>query len=421
MNRQLEEALYTLTIQPDAAVVRTIYGSVNQGMIRLYGARNVTIDGRFEGSGNYLDFYNYRSFSNGITVQIISEGTGLGCNNITIRNCTIRTGTMGNSGGTPVYSYALQIGGVSSNSSGADNDNISIIDNLFTNAYYGILVKGSTLGANDNLVITGNIIGSETTSSSIRHSGISFEYCTGATVSQNTVFNILEDSNIPYGIIVGPEVTNSDIERNKIYSIKPTSMTTSLGGRGIMLSTSNSSCNVKVANNILYDIIGGSDIDFNSKFPTVGILVNSGGGYKIYNNSVNLAGSANRNAATISTCIYVGSAATDVDLRNNIFVNGIINTFNTGDKAYSIYSNAPNSSFTNINYNDYFVYTGGNYAGMLGYFAGDVQRRGRGKGGGTKRQRDRRQKTESDTVGEGQKTEVRGRNPTRSEEERETG
>ena len=372
LNRQLEEALYTLTIQPDAAVLRTIYGSVNQGMIRLYGARNVTIDGRFEGSGNYLDFYNYRYFSNGIAVQIISEGTGLGCNNITIRNCTIRTGTMGNSGGTPVYSYALQIGGVSSNSSGADNDNISIIDNLFTNAYYGILVKGSTLGANDNLVITGNIIGSETTSSSIRHSGISFEYCTGATVSQNTVFNILEDSNIPYGIIVGPEVTNSDIERNKIYSIKPTSMTTSLGGRGIMLSTSNSSCNVKVANNILYDIIGGSDIDFNSKFPTVGILVTSGGGYKIYNNSVNLAGSANRNAATISTCIYVGSAATDVDLRNNIFVNGIINTFNTGDKAYSIYSNAPNSSFTNINYNDYYVYTGGNYAGVLGYFAGDV-------------------------------------------------
>ncbi|MDO9390915.1 MAG: LamG-like jellyroll fold domain-containing protein [bacterium] len=49
---------YTLTIAPDSAVLRTIAGAVDSGLIRLNGADRVTIDGRFGGEGRYLLFRN---------------------------------------------------------------------------------------------------------------------------------------------------------------------------------------------------------------------------------------------------------------------------------------------------------------------------------------------------------------------------
>jgi hypothetical protein len=49
---------YTFTIQPDSAVLRTIAGASDSGLIRLNGADRVIIDGRFGGEGRYLLFRN---------------------------------------------------------------------------------------------------------------------------------------------------------------------------------------------------------------------------------------------------------------------------------------------------------------------------------------------------------------------------
>ncbi|MDD4215423.1 MAG: hypothetical protein PHR81_11500, partial [Bacteroidales bacterium] len=92
----------------------------------------------------------------------------------------------------------------------------------------------------------------------------------------------------------------------------------------------------------------------------------------IYYNSINLTGAANRSTATVSAAIYIASAVTSLDIRNNIFLNAITNSLSTSDKAYAIYSEATNTAFTNINYNDYFAPTGGDYAGVLGYLTSDI-------------------------------------------------
>lgn len=49
---------FTMAIVPANASLKTITGNVDQGLIRFNGADNVTIDGRFAGSGKYLEFLN---------------------------------------------------------------------------------------------------------------------------------------------------------------------------------------------------------------------------------------------------------------------------------------------------------------------------------------------------------------------------
>ena len=49
---------YTMTIVPADATLKTITGNADDGLIRLNGADHVTIDGRFNGSGQYLKFEN---------------------------------------------------------------------------------------------------------------------------------------------------------------------------------------------------------------------------------------------------------------------------------------------------------------------------------------------------------------------------
>jgi hypothetical protein len=84
LNQWVEQGAgnYTLTIQPDAAVNRTISGTYKGGLFRLSGADRVLIDGRYNGSGNYLTFINNKDTNTTATFQLISLGAGLGCTDI---------------------------------------------------------------------------------------------------------------------------------------------------------------------------------------------------------------------------------------------------------------------------------------------------------------------------------------------------
>ncbi|HEX9004504.1 MAG TPA: hypothetical protein VGB07_31615, partial [Blastocatellia bacterium] len=82
---------YTVTIQPNAATMRTISGSVANGMIRL-NAQRVTIDGRFGGTGRFLTLRNTDTTtgnSNG-TVRMMRFAK-----NNTIRNSVIEATNIG--------------------------------------------------------------------------------------------------------------------------------------------------------------------------------------------------------------------------------------------------------------------------------------------------------------------------------------
>ena len=131
LNQWVEQGAgnYTLTIQPDAAVNRTISGTYKGGLFRLSGADRVLIDGRYNGSGNYLTFINNKDTNTTATFQLISLGAGLGCSDITIRNCNIKAGSntvtnvFGIFGGSSTGSLTT------GNAGGADYDNISFIEN----------------------------------------------------------------------------------------------------------------------------------------------------------------------------------------------------------------------------------------------------------------------------------------------------
>jgi len=76
--------LYTATIQPDSATMRTLAGTgiAGAGLIRLSGVKGLTIDGSFGGSGRYLTF---RSTSPNTSTVLITDDAS----NNTIRNCVI--------------------------------------------------------------------------------------------------------------------------------------------------------------------------------------------------------------------------------------------------------------------------------------------------------------------------------------------
>lgn len=79
------------------------------------------------------------------------------------------------------------------------------------------------------------------------------------------------------------------------------------------------------------------------------------GGINLYFNSVSMTGSMDTLTPTaIMTAIYIGSGASALDIRNNVFANTQVASY-TGQKNYSIYSAAANTAFTTINSNDYYV------------------------------------------------------------------
>jgi len=126
---------------------------------------------------------------------------------------------------------------------------------------------------------------------------------------------------------------------------------------GISLVSSSAAANTILYNNVISDLVatnnGGS----------FGVYAFSGGGYKIYNNTVNL-NTSNGETGVSSAFIVNGiniTAANALDVRNNIFANN-----KSSGLPLAIYSSGnSNAIFSNIDYNDYYS-AGAN----LGYISG---------------------------------------------------
>ncbi|MBK9290015.1 MAG: hypothetical protein IPM52_00030 [Bacteroidetes bacterium] len=349
---------WTLTIRPADASTKTISGSYAGGLIRLNGADRVTFDGRFSGSGTWLTFQN-TSTSSSAVFMLMSLGTGQGATNNTIRNCNIIAGS--NSATT----YGIHIGSNTLGTGGADNDDNTIRENNISKARIGIWVQGSATsnpGLIDNLNIIGNSVGSNVTADQIGFYGIELGNVSNADVSQNTVFNIIGATSNPVGIQVGSGVINSLFSRNNINSIQYIG-SGGYGARGMVFATANSSSNNTIVNNVIYNILADGDNSLETYLPA-GIWLQSGGGYNLYYNSVNMYGTVTVGIYTsLNAALYISSGVANLDIRNNIFVNTINKTSYT-NTSYSIYS-VP-TSISTINYNDYYG-SGSQY--VLGYLS----------------------------------------------------
>jgi hypothetical protein len=365
----------TATIMPDASVTASITGSSTSSIFKLNGADYVTIDGSNSGgTDKSLTITNSSTAATTAAIWVASLGTGAGATNNTFKNLNIATGTSSSS------TFGIAIGGATIGSTGADNDNITVQNNAITVASTGIYAIGnaavSTAGL-DNLTITDN---------SITHNGSTtpvYGIRAGGGLNGSIANNILDiqtsASTALVGISLETDFVSASVTRNKINRLT-TSATGGYGGRGITVGTGTASSAITISNNMITGVNGSNWTGFTNSSSmgiVIGAIGNSTtlttttGGVNIYYNSVNLYGNHSFGSATVTAALYVGSGATALDVRNNIFVNSLNNTTTAGSINYGVYSAAAASAFTNINYNDYYLPSTANSTGKIGFLGSD--------------------------------------------------
>ncbi|MBL7701337.1 MAG: T9SS type A sorting domain-containing protein [Ferruginibacter sp.] len=409
----------TLLIKPAAGVSPTITGSrPNDPLIRILSS-NVTIDGSNNGTTS-RDMTLTNTNTTGPTVILFGSLASIPISNSVLKNtiCVNQaqfTGCVvvsdGSVGGSPGYF-----------------NNITIQNNSIQKSGIGILCAANIVAGNGSVLISGNDLNSTSTSAlsqlgiytegvdgaTITNNNIgNFEssiasprygiwlnlFTRNSTVSNNIISNIAyTGSSTPstYGIflsngnaasnnlISGNTISNISsgatasvygigfssvasggitIEKNKISNIKNTNAS-GYGAYGIGLSSTNTAADITVANNFIFDVAGRGSATTPNVRNGYGIYMSSGGGYKIYYNSVNM-NTNQLNAFGTSAALMINgvTTSTSIDLRNNI----LANTQTSGvpmATRYSIYCANPNTIFSNIDHNQYYV--AGTNLGFLG-------------------------------------------------------
>ncbi len=426
---------YTLLIKPNAATTSTLTGTLaNNALIRILSS-NVTIDGSNNGTATRdLTITNTSltspsvlligstgttpvvsttlknsiiiNGSNGSSAVVISDGATLATagyfNNITIQNNSIQLAFIG------VYSIAVPVAGNGSGLLLTQNDlntagaNSIRLVGLYAQGVDGGTISNNNIGNMANTVETANISGMFIASGSANFTitgnnisaisgtvgqpvGIRFVSGVAAAASAitgNSISALTSAAGVAgpsSGILVAFGTGGITINRNNITNIKNTNAG-GWGSNGIQLSSTLTAANINVHNNFISDVasfgFAGNALDDNG----YGIFLNSGGGYNIRYNSVNM--NTNQTAVTgLSAAINISSGvatAGSVDMRNNIFNNS--QTAGSTER-YAIYSGAANTVYSAIDFNDYF--TAGPNLGFIGVNRANLAAIQAGFGGNT--------------------------------------
>ena len=395
---------YTLKIQPSGGA-RVLSGNLGGGTLFVFnGADRVTIDGNISGTRS-LTFTN-TSPSGAVTMELRAPTVANVCDQFTLKNCIIQ-------GGSVASGIDFVAGGAGFNTVGGAHTTLLLENNIFEKAYNGIslygagstvptMLNGVTItnnivgpsagvGANSignngiyavqvtNITISGNTVQNinGTTGFAAFTNGVVLAAFITATVNNNTINNIICTNNNASGIhLVGSStfgLTNSTatISNNKISNINPTgfSYTTNSGGKGILLSDN------LALTNLAYTIFNNTILGINGLGSTVGVGEHAGiyvglnsQNVKIYHNSINMIDNYSSSLANIVTAgLGIGLTCTQLDIRNNIFVNGMTNIgAGLNPQSFAIYSLTANTGFTTINNNDYWSLGA---QGRLGFLA----------------------------------------------------
>ncbi len=359
-------ASYTsLIIKPTADGV-TIAGPAltGRGLIELNGADNVTIDGDNAGTAGInrnLTITNTATATTTFTMAIrVATSTLITtADNISIKNCIINgnaTGrnisTANSSTGSENNTYGIYVSGGASTTavttapnaissltttaaSGQTANNFTVDNCQISACSKGIAFHGAATSVCNALTITNNVIGDATpnNSTTIYTQGISAQGFTTASIKSNTIRNIdgwvgsSTGSNIVCGIALGNVSANglgAVVEKNVIQHVYCRN-TGTWPSCGIFLALSTGSGST-LKNNFISDIVrdGTGGTGFGNALNCSGIKINAGTTYNIYNNSVHMFGSylGGTGTSMLSSCLSLNTTGqTNVDVRNNIFVN----------------------------------------------------------------------------------------------------
>lgn len=356
-----------VTIKPSSGVNSVISGSVSGiTLFKIIGTSNITIDGSNNGSNTMnLSFNNAGTV--GRTIGIGSIGTNP-VSNITIKNCLIINNSSNNNAWGIAVCDSSALGSTSAGQSGVPGyfSDITIQNNNIQKTYTGIMLNGGTSSQNgSNVSILNNVMNGNDANTKIFNTGIYLQGINGATISDNELGNITTTntgtSNDVRSIWVSQGMINTIIDKNLIYNIGYTGASAGGSGKGIVISSGETSSNILVKNNMIYKIIGTANTFVSTaalNSPT-GIYILGGTsqtGIKIFNNSINLFGNT---ISTNQNCFSYGIAmddSTSADIRNNIISNSL---GTSGSSVFSgaigIFAEYPASQFTNLDNNIYWI------------------------------------------------------------------
>jgi len=410
-NEHLPTATNTVTIKPNTGVTASITGASANASVILIKNSYIIIDGSNTAGGTTRNLSITNTSATTPKVILIGSTGTTPIVGSTLKNCIIINGAQTSSS---VNVYAA-------NGATGYFNNITIQNNSIQKGYFGIYVlavvssgNGSgtlitqndlnTAGANsvrlagvcvqgiDGAIISNNNIGNMVnTADAVNLTGVWLDNGTiNCLVSGNTISSISGTATAPRGIAISSAMTGANInitgntisgltssysgttygiylfsttsgvtiQKNVISNIKNTN-TSGYSAIGIALASTLTSNAADVFNNLISDVAGygwNSQINYNG----YGINILSGGGYKIYFNSINLA---TNQTTGVPACLIINSAivtAGSLDIRNNIF--SIPAT--VGTNRYAVICNAANTVFSNINQNAYF--TSGPNLGYIG-------------------------------------------------------
>ena len=356
----------TLTIKPATGVTTTISGSNAAAIIKLNGADYVIIDGSNNGSSSRDLTINNTNI--GTTSAVLWNGSANasdGALNNTFKNLNI----LGNAPLTTFVGIFNGSGTTMGSPAESANNNFIVNNNSIAKSQYGVAVAGAASGNTGN-VISNNVIGSNTATDYIGFIGLFASNNNGIQIKNNTIFNIITTANNPIGINIAANVINSTIDSNNISGVAYTG-TAGYGGKGINVNTANTTSNLTISNNMISNIRGDGWSSLASTDIVVGLrIVGTTGGVNVYHNTINLGSGtfAGNTSGTFSAAFHIASTVTSLNVRNNIFGSNLFNSAAAGAKTYAIACEAPNTIFTNIDNNNYFV---GGTQGVLGFLTSD--------------------------------------------------
>lgn len=354
----LNEFGSSLTIKPSGGP-RTISGNGSAlGMIRLFGADNVTIDGSLSGGTDRSLTLTYGN-TGGTVIWIGAASGSNGANGTTIKNCVIS----GNTGTTIIAGILAGSGTTLGGAAESPNNDTTIQNNWIYRVQNGIYDQGA-VAFDNNWNVTGNTFGSTVAADKNSFRGMLIGNAANFTINGNTVSGIQSTAattSAMSGIQLAFTVNGGFVVNNTIRDIKNVSAS-GTGAFGMQISSTSSVANVTIANNIVSDITGVGSATATSNGYGINFNGTGAGGYKVYHNSVNM--NTNQASGTTAAMLVTSAvtAAGALDVRDNIFAN----TQTTGATRYGVYSTAAASVFSSINYNDYF-------AQNVGFISGSTQ------------------------------------------------
>jgi hypothetical protein len=226
---------------------------------------------------------------------------------VTIKNCTINIGNLASTSTTTLMGIVVNNSESLTLTSGDNANGLQILNNTFNGGGYSIYLVGNSASTlqNNNCLIRGNKF------LDFYNYGIYAIYMSeGLVITQNEFSRPNRgNSTTAYGVFITTGCINALIERNKFHNF----FGGNLSGNSIVYAIYTAADGKtgkqnKIINNIIYN--------FNGNGTQYGIGNLGGDSTQIYHNTIVLDDAATTSGAAYG--IYQSTAATGIDIRNNI-------------------------------------------------------------------------------------------------------